>query len=304
MENQYHAKIHNEAYVPNIVGIRTKDPTDEFNDKLLVFWKNDQGEWESQDYTITTDPGKDALLHPEEVNTAGTGTAILAEGYYPRAFKKGIHKKGLKDRTKSKAYQIFRPVLSKKLRERFSHLARSHKALIQAGNLRIYRDNSGDEVLDFDGTTEEGQFCINLHRSDAEQAMENVGGYSAGCQVFQDPKEYEHFMDLMQGKLKQDFYDYTLINKKDLETHLEEEKLNEAIISRESLPKRAPTSKSLESVVTFISASGFILSLIFLSGMTGNVVSNFNLGLKNTFGVIMFLLGVFGTFLLIKIKKK
>jgi hypothetical protein len=206
-------RINEERYVPNIVGIRTADPVDQYNDKLVMFWKNDKDEWETKEYAITTDPGKQSLLHPENPK----GTAILAEGHYQGAFKHGTHKRGLKARAKAAAYKLFRPVLSQKKREELSHLAASHHALVQSKPLTVYRDNNKDERLDLDPATREtGEFFINIHRSDAERQVDHVGRYSAGCQAFQDPREFDEFLQLLKGPLYRENYDYTLLRDDDI----------------------------------------------------------------------------------------
>jgi hypothetical protein len=207
-------RIHQKPYVPNITGIRTCDPVNEFNDTLLLFWKDNKNAWKHKEYRVTTDPGKDYLVEPENEK----GTAILSEGQYRDAFKHGVHKKSLKNRIESRVYRVARPFLPKNLRKKLSYLAASHNALVQSRPLTVYRDNNKDEKLDFDESTKEtGMFFLNIHRSDAESAVEKVGKYSAGCQTFKDPKEYDEFIGMLEGSLRQDAYDYTLMRDVDLE---------------------------------------------------------------------------------------
>ena len=65
-------------------------------------------------------------------------------------------------------------------------------------------------------TIQTGMFGINIHRASAYRELENVGANSAGCQVFQDPSEFDIFIDICK-KSKEfwgDKFSYTLLEQR------------------------------------------------------------------------------------------
>ena len=166
----------------NIVGIRTKDMTANcFNDWITAFYLF-QDAWSFFAFPATTDPGTFYRLNPENVK----GTAILKPGQYRGAYKIGMHK--------------------------------GYKALEQQRPVTVYRDANRDEVLDVSGMTEEtGIFGINIHHANAVRASTEVGKWSAGCQVFQDPDHFAFFLTLCErGKEKfGNSFTYTLLEEND-----------------------------------------------------------------------------------------
>ena len=70
-----------------------------------------------------------------------------------------------------------------------------YTALVQRKKVTVYRDNNRDSTLDH-VDEEEGYFGINIHRASAHRSLDDVGAYSAGCQVFSDPDDFEEFMKL------------------------------------------------------------------------------------------------------------
>jgi hypothetical protein len=206
--------VHEESNVPNIVGIRTAEPTNEFNDRLVMFWKDEEGKWISEEYTITTDPGAVHLQNPPDNSK---GTAILKEGQYIGALRQGIHNNGKKARTYAVLYGVVYRLLPKSVKEKLSWMGRSHTALVQAAPVTVYRDKNRDRVLDLVAETQEtGMYHINLHRNHPYEVREHVDAASAGCQVFKDPKEFKRFMKLLKRKLRQKSYEYTLLRDSDV----------------------------------------------------------------------------------------
>ena len=63
-----------------------------------------------------------------------------------------------------------------------------------------------------------GIFGINIHRSDKLWARTTVDQYSAGCQVFNNPNEFNAFIRFCekQRELYGNNFTYTLINEEDL----------------------------------------------------------------------------------------
>lgn len=171
--------IYTKPYQLNIVGRRSKNnQAGKFDDRLYVFWKNDDNKWEGKKYEITTDPATYFLNNP--INKLGA--AILKEGQYVDAYGLGLHKN-------------------------------SYEAVVQKKDVVVYRDYNRNSILDWNnGKEQKGQFGINIHK--AGYNTEDTGKYSAGCQVFKNVDDFEEFMDLAR-KHKQLYGNkmtYTLID--------------------------------------------------------------------------------------------
>ena len=149
-------------YNLNIIGVRTPDDNaNTFNDRLYVVYRDEWG-WLTRSWDITTDPGMYWRENPGNVD----GTAILVPGQYRGAYKLGKHRG-------------------------------KYPALVQTGAaVRVWRDNNRDQILD-QGKAHDGYFGINIHRA-SKRGSETVDKWSAGCQVFGDPDDYECFMDIVE----------------------------------------------------------------------------------------------------------
>jgi len=167
----------------NIVGIRKDSTTpNKFDDYIFVFYKNNNGSWESKMYPATTDPGTYFLNNPMQ----NYGTAILKAGQYKNAYQIGFHK-GL------------------------------YKALTQKNPMTIIRDYNRDSVLDFNnGRESEGVFGINIHRATEQGTSTNVDNWSAGCQVIADSSNFNELMNLAEThrNLYGNSFNYTLIDER------------------------------------------------------------------------------------------
>lgn len=124
---------------------------DHFDDVLGLLWL-DGACWTVDASTGTTDPGLAPLLHP--LNAAGT--AIVVPGYYANLWMPGLHK-GI------------------------------HPALVQRGRITVYRDRNRDRKHDTGAgvPTQTGYFGINGHDAYSQALASVVGGWSAGCMVWQ-----------------------------------------------------------------------------------------------------------------------
>lgn len=148
-------------YNLNLIGVRTlDDASNKFNDLMIVMWYYG-GEWNRLNFNITTDAGVYYRENPMNVN----GTAILKEGHHKGLWTIGKHRG-------------------------------QYEALVQLGVAEVYRDNNKDDVLDFDCGTQTGVFGINCHRANQNATSTNVDKWSAGCQVFANPKDFGLFMDI------------------------------------------------------------------------------------------------------------
>jgi hypothetical protein len=172
----------------NIFGVRFEEDQqkDLFNDWL--------GVWTQHNVFVaigTTDPGK------KTTETSLKGAAHLICGYHSRIWQAGIH---------GQHNPLF-----------------AHPALCQTGNkISVWRDKNKD--FDYDKETDfidTGYFGINFHRASKIKDVETIGDYSAGCQVMQNEKDFQFFLNLLFNteafkKDKKYCFSYMLFDKKEL----------------------------------------------------------------------------------------
>ncbi len=201
-------KTDKKDYNLNIVGIRSIKPTvNEFNDLIVVAWKHN-GKWTIKEYVATTLAGVKWLKQPMNPK----GCAILKEGRYDKTWKIAMHRN-------------------------------SYAALCQIRPVKVYRDNNKDSNYDmWENSVQEGNFGINIHRASAFNVLNKIDLHSAGCQVFQNPKDFNEFIDICRNsqRLWGDWFTYTLINESHfiVETH-EKNKVT-------SKPKTDPKKKAVK----------------------------------------------------------
>lgn len=182
-----YAYFTNGAYNLNIIGIRTDNNnkvTNKFDDYIVVIYKSPQGKENRIIYNITTEPGLTYMLKPEN----NKGTAILVPNQYRGCWQLGLHNK-------------------------------KYIALVQRKTVKVYRDNNKNDIYDLNPTTiDEGIFGINIHRANQNYARNTVDMYSAGCQVFQEPKQFKSFIELCKKQKERygNSFTYTLLEEKDL----------------------------------------------------------------------------------------
>lgn len=175
-------------YNLNIIGIRAENNgvvTNLFDDILVVIFNDSNNNTIRRIYNITTEPGtyyvSKKLLNPK-------GAAILVPGQYRGCWQLGMHQG-------------------------------KYLALCQKKAVKIYRDNNKNSRYDLiPKTIENGIFGINIHRASQYKTVTNIDAYSAGCQVFNNIKDYDEFIRLCkkQAELYGNSFTYTLINEKDL----------------------------------------------------------------------------------------
>lgn len=166
----------------NIVGIRTADNrSSRFNDWLTVFYTFEKV-WNYFAFPATTDPGLFYRKTPLNVK----GTAVMKPGQYRGAYKIGKH--------------------------------RGYKALQQKSKITVYRDNNKNETIDTKGMIEEtGYYSVNIHRASAYRPSIQVGKWSAGCQVMQDPDHFAFLLKLCDRAIAKfpNSFTYTLLEESD-----------------------------------------------------------------------------------------
>jgi len=175
-------------YNVNINGIRNSDTcervTNHYDDWMTVSYRVD-GEWKYHIWPITTDPGLYWMDHPMNKD----GCAILVPGQY-----RGVYK--------------------------LDHHRGKYLALCQRlGKVSVYRDGDKDDMYDFNADTiSDGKFGINIHRSSAYNTTTEIDRYSAGCQVFSNPDDFDEFIDIMKksSEIWGNKFTYTLIESNDI----------------------------------------------------------------------------------------
>ena len=171
-------QVFTKPYMLNIVGVRTTEQPNKFDDTMNVFWKDDNNKWILKQYPCTTDPGTYYLLKPMNK----LGTAILKEGQYIDGWKRGLHKG-------------------------------KYTALRQAKNVVVYRDADRNAIFDFNSRETTGMYGINIHKAGADSS--EVKNWSAGCQVFKKSADFDEFMGLVKKQEEKygNKFTYTLIDK-------------------------------------------------------------------------------------------
>lgn len=171
--------LHTRPYELNIVGMRTRSVvSNRFDDEIHVFYKSKPLKWNYHIFKATTDPGTFWLKNPMQEQ----GTAILAQGQYD--YQIGLHRG-------------------------------QYKALTQAGPVTIIRDYDRNAKLDFlNGRKSTGFFGINVHRALAQGKTKSIDKFSAGCQVFSNANDFNHFMEMCDRhqQLYGNKFKYTLID--------------------------------------------------------------------------------------------
>lgn len=173
----------------NFFGIRQNDHdshiTGQWDDVLGITYKHPSKGWLLFLYPASVDAG----TYYSERPLNSKGTAFLVEGHYRGLYSRGIHN-------------------------------RKYEALRQVSNVKVYRDNTKDNIIDLDPSTiEEGIFYTNVHCS-----FERKSNYksSAGCQITKarySDDEYWQFLWHFDksAEIWGNKFSYSLFNAKDLE---------------------------------------------------------------------------------------
>lgn len=171
-------------YNLNLIGVRAADhDSNAFNDALIVLYMV-SGRWHLHYFPFTTDPGE----HYRENPINSLGTAVLVPGHYPGCWRIGSHQG-------------------------------KYRALVQCGDVTVYRDENKDASLDTDGMqTQTGQFGINLHRAGENITSQEVNRWSAGCQVVPSPIHFDLLMALVAVSADRygAYFSYTLLTEGEL----------------------------------------------------------------------------------------
>jgi hypothetical protein len=174
---------------PNIFGIRWEENQKEskFNDILGMTLE----EGKVLMAKGTTDPSWAYTLSP--MNSLGCAHVCL--GYHRAIWQVGTHSKGKRS---------------------------EHQALVQTGNtIKIWRDSNKDGLFNGKEKIYKGYFGINFHGTGKIEGVEDIGPWSAGCQVTKEWKDFSIFMDIIISsnkykKNKNTTFSYMLFDHKEL----------------------------------------------------------------------------------------
>ena len=182
MERKNYRFFESGDYNVNLIGIRSSDTTSNaFNDVFVLATKQCD-RWQLFTFDCTTDPGLFWRKHPMNP----LGTAVLVPGQYSGAYRIG------------------------KQKDRFD-------ALVQSKILPVYRDNDCDNQVDVNGLIDTGWHGINIHPRAEGLDADNIGKWSAGCQVLKNYAEHMLVMSLCKLAREQwgDRFTYTLLEETD-----------------------------------------------------------------------------------------
>jgi len=178
-------------YDVNIVGVRNSDTngkvTNKFDDIITISYKDEEGKWQYNEYSCTTDPGDDWMENPW---VKEKGCAVLKPGQYRGSHKLRLH-------------------------------GGKYLALGQKKPVTVYRDNNRNDQYEFDeASCDTGVFGINIHRATkyAGKTSTNIDKWSAGCQVLASNDDWHEFLDICQTarEVWGNSFSYTLIESKDI----------------------------------------------------------------------------------------
>ena len=109
------------------------------------------------------------------------GTAVLKPGQYIDSFGFGLHQG-------------------------------KYEALVQIKPLPVYRDADKDDLAEEQGAVESGMFGIHIHRANPSMISKLIDKWSAGCQVLNNPHEFEVLMAACKAS-KNTKFTYTLLEE-------------------------------------------------------------------------------------------
>lgn len=163
-----------------ILGVRSnEDQPNKFDDKFYI--------WSGEKFITmtsgTTNPGT-PILESGFLKYNKVGAAVVkSDEWYYGVWKYGIHKGKM-------------------------------PALLQVGKIKVHRDGDKDKKAEELGAPIEGYYGINFHTNtwnlDSKEIKENIGEWSAGCQVVNNVEKYSMIINMLK---KQHNVTYCLINE-------------------------------------------------------------------------------------------
>ena len=194
--------------------------TNLFDEELCVFYKNENGNWEIFEYSITTVPGYVAgkTELPEKVG-------ILVLGQYIERLRI------------------------------ISYLGNSSYPALSFDECSIHRNDKLDRY-NFSAPIEIGNFAMTIHRSSEVNSSEFVFNYSEGAQVFKNLNQYDQFMKICQNQVDKGgktTFTYTLCSKKEFDEYLSPDEQRELI----KAPAVNPTASAAVSATQSLPSNDY-----------------------------------------------
>lgn len=155
------------------IGIRSKANTPNQFDDLFALVNGTQIQW----FTCTTNPGTywlKNLLNPK-------GAALLVPNQYIDSWKIGMHQG-------------------------------KYEAFVQAKEISVYRDSDKDIIAEETKVIDKGFFGINIHRANDKLISKIIDKWSAGCQVLNNPADFQKLLEAAKISKKTSFT-YTLLKE-------------------------------------------------------------------------------------------
>lgn len=166
-----------------LCGVRSsEDQTDRFDDIFYLM----KGTVMIKEFTGTTNPGKKILMGGWRKYNKNGAAVLASDMWYNNVWKKGKHKG-------------------------------RYAALLQRGaKVKVFRDGDNDGKSEEIGYVEWGWFGINFHLAATswwEKTIRKlIGGFSAGCQVANVPKDYRDVMNKINDS-DQELFSYCLLKE-------------------------------------------------------------------------------------------
>lgn len=194
--NEFGYAFFNSApYDLNIFGIRSANidqSKDKYDDFYGIAYLDQNKEEQLFICAQTTDPGLVELQDPSFENAKKFGTAIMAEGQWRACWALGIMGSG----------------------------NWKHPALIQVGEIGIYRDTNRDAIMNMDKKSIQKSkywgICNHASSLLAKVSTGKIGRYSAGCQVIDYGDDYAIAKGLWNKQIEAGIgnsFSYTLFNE-------------------------------------------------------------------------------------------
>lgn len=178
--------IDTRPFALNVIGVRNSNATDQknFDDVLAYFYYDASGRLVGNVAKATTDPATYFLENP--INPMGA--AVLKAGEYRDTYSIGLHRG-------------------------------KYEALVQ--NLKpvtTIRDSDRNALINYFAPTTTGFYGINIHRASLNKDnITIIDKDSAGCQVFQNSKDFDQMMQYAKNAraLYGNKFSYILLDERD-----------------------------------------------------------------------------------------
>lgn len=203
-------------YELNIVGVRYQyegeNYTNKFVDKLYVFYKDSDGNWDIENYNISTMPGIRVPINQRKYNSFKNKPMknIIGKKIPMKKYARYMGRSGVAVLQPAQYVNTF--ILGT--------FAKEVALLSQKGPQIIYRDSNWDSREITFSFEEKGNFGIHIHRGFLGGI--DVNNWSEGCQVFSNNKQLKRFGELCK-RHKQSYgnsFTYTLITSIDFDKAL------------------------------------------------------------------------------------